>query len=460
MIARGRLGLRARAAIGFAATGLVVALLVALATYTMARRYLLEQRTASARTQAYAHARLVRSALRVPNAHIPTLLASVDGTSASSAALRYRGEWYASSIGGADVIPSDLSRIVGDKHAATQLVAAPDGRPALAIGVPIAAVEAEWYEMFPLDDLEHSMDLLARASLLAAGLASIVAGLLGWAGAGRVVRPLGPISDAAARVAGGDLRMRVAIPTDPDLRPLAESFNHMAESLEARIEREVRFTADVTHELRSPLAAVRASVDVLHRRRASLTSDAAAVLEVLGTHVAKLEQTVVDLLELARTDSGQVGLATEPVDLGALLTQLARDQPAEASVEVEAAVPSLIALDRRRIVQAIANIFQNAQAYAGGITAVRLQLSDDRQRARIEIDDRGPGVREDEREAIFGRFARGRAGLEVGGSSGTGLGLALVDEHVRMHGGSVWVEDASSGGARFVIELPLRMAPR
>ena len=452
---RRRLGLRARAAIGFAATGLVVSLLVALATYTMARRYLLEQRTASARTQAYAHARLVRSALRTPNAHIPTLLASVDGTSASNAALRYRGEWYASSIGGVDAIPADLARIVGDQHAATQLVAAPDGRPALAVGVPIAAVEAEWYELFPLHDLEHSMDLLARASLLAAGLASLVGGLLGWAGAGRVVRPLGPISLAAARVAGGDLRIRVGVPTDPDLRPLAESFNHMAESLEARIEREVRFTADVTHELRSPLAAVRASVDVLHRRRASLTSDAAAVLEVLGTHVAKLEQTVVDLLELARSDSGQAGLTTEAVDLGALLAQLARDQVPDAAVEIDPAVPPRVPLDRRRIVQAVANIFQNAKAYAGGVTLVRLRRSDDDERARIEIEDAGPGVREDEREAIFGRFARGRSGLEVGGASGTGLGLALVDEHVKSHGGSVSVEDSPGGGARFVIELPL-----
>ena len=73
---------------------------------------------------------------------------------------------------------------------------------------------------------------------------------------------------------------------------------------------------------------------------------------------------------------------------------------------------------------------------------------------RLEIDDRGPGISEEERDAIFGRFARGAAGVEAGSESGTGLGLALTAEHVRLHGGRVWVEDAPDGGARFLVDLP------
>lgn len=451
-----RFGLRARVATGFAATGLLVALAVALASYVLTRRYLLDQREDAATAQAYVHARLARSALRAGDADVAALMAGIDGGSASDAALRYRGQWYATVIGGADAVPRDLVRVVGDGHAGVQRVAGPGGRPHLAVGVPVRAVDAEWYELFPLGDVDRTLSLLARSSTVAAVGAALAAGGLGWAAAGRAVRPLAPFGEAAGRVAGGDLATRLPVPPDPDLRPLVVAFNDMAAALEARVEREIRFTADVTHELRSPLAAVRASVDVLQRRRATLTPDAAAVLDVLSQRVAGFERTVVDLLDIARTDAGTADVHAEPVELAPLVRELVAEHAPHARVVVGGdGAPAAVVADRRRIAQSLANVMVNAATYAGGTTAVTVEAGPDGG-ARILLDDRGPGVAPEERDAVFGRFARGSAGIEAGGATGTGLGLALVEEHVRLHGGRVWVEDAPGGGARFVIELPGR----
>lgn len=448
-----RVGLRARAAVGFAVTGLLVAVVVALTGYFLARRYLLDQRDDAARSQTYVNARLMRSALRVNDADIPALLASIDGGGASEAILRYRGTWYSTVIGGADAVPADLARVVGSGRAGLQRVAGADGRPRLAVGVPVPAVDAEWFEVFPLDDVERTLDLLAQASVLAGLAASLAAGGLGWAGAGRVVRPLGPIGVAAGRIAGGDLRTRLPTPDDPDLRPLVLAFNEMAAALEARVDREIRFTADVTHELRSPLAAIRAAVDVLQRRRSALSPDAANVLDVLSQRVTGFERTVVDLLDIARTDAGTAELRPEPIELRTFVEELVGEHAPAATLVVDEGVPARVRADRRRLAQSLVNVMENAAAYAGGTTRVEVECLSDGG-LRLTLDDEGPGVPPEEREAIFGRFNRGSAGIDAGASTGTGLGLAIVDEHVRLHGGRVHVEAAPGGGARFVFELP------
>ncbi|HVM03754.1 MAG TPA: HAMP domain-containing sensor histidine kinase [Acidimicrobiales bacterium] len=452
-MSRSRLfGLRGRVAIGFALTGLVVAVAVAVAGYVLARRYLLEQRDDAARSQAYAHARLVRSALRASDADLAALMASIDGGNASDAALRYHGEWYATVIGGADAVPRDLTRVVGAGHAGLQRTAGADGRPRLAVGVPVRAVDAEWYEIFPLDDVDRTLSLFARASSVAAVAASVVAGGLGWASAGRAVRPLAPVGAAAARIAAGDLATRLPVPADGELRPLVVAFNDMAAALESRVEREIRFTADVTHELRSPLAAIRASVDVLQRRRATFTADAAAVLDVLTQRVAGFERTVVELLDIARSDAGTAEVRAEPVDLEALVRDQLDEHAPGARLAMADGAPREIVADRRRLAQALANVMVNAGVYAGGTTQVTVAASDGG--VRIVLDDDGPGVPPEERDTVFRRFARGSAGVEAGTGTGTGLGLALVEEHLRLHGGRAWVEEAPGGGARFVFELP------
>jgi len=128
------------------------------------------------------------------------------------------------------------------------------------------------------------------------------------------------------------------------------------------------------------------------------------------------------------------------------------DVPVELDAELAGEV---VQADKRRIVRVIANLLDNAAKYGGGATSVSLRQADDG--VQIAVEDRGEGVPEEDRELIFNRFNRGTVAGRRGRSDGVGLGLALVAEHVNLHGGRVWVEDRPDGepGARFVVELPV-----
>ena len=448
--------LRLRATAGFGATGLFVAVAAGSLTYAAAQRYLVRQRESTAVHQAYVNARLARNVLRTQEPDVRAFLASLGGGTVSESVLRYRGEAFATSVAiGPDQVPGSLERVVGQGHAGHQRYRDARGELRLAVGVPVAAVDADYYELFSLAEVERTLELLAQSLAIGVAGAAVVAATVGWAAANRLVRPLRPVADAAEQIAGGALDTRLEVPADPDLRRLIEAFNRMAAALEERIERETRFAADVSHELRSPLAAVAAAVEIINRRRDQLPPQVTEAFTVLTEKVRLFQRMVLDLLEISRLDGGSAVLSDDVVDVRHLLDRIAALHSADdASIDVDAAVPSHIHADRRRLAQAIGNIFQNANLYAGGVT--RLGVTVPRPGAiRLEIDDSGPGIDDEERDAIFGRFARGAAGTAAGSSSGTGLGLALTAEHIRLHGGRVWVEPADGGGARFVVELPV-----
>lgn len=454
-VRRRRLGLRARAAIGFGVTGLLVAVVLATITYGLARGYLVDQRESTAEQQAYVNARLTRTVLRTSDPDIPSLLTSLGGGTASDTVLGHEGEWFSTSVRfGPDQIPADLARVVGDGHAGHQRYRDAAGDLRLAVGVPVAATNAAYYELFALDELERTLDLLVRSLAFGVAGAGLAAAAVGRAAAARLVRPLGPIADAAERIADGSLETRLAGIDDPDLRRLTNAFNTMASALELRIEREARFAADVSHELRSPLTAVAAAIEVIERRRQELPPQAIEAFTILASKVETFQRMVLDLLEISQVDAGTATLAEDLIDLEHFLPRVvARHGGEGAVVTFEEGAPTHVTADRRRLAQAIGNIVENAQRYAGGTTSVAVT----RPRpgvVRFTLDDHGPGVPAEERDAIFGRFARGEAGREAGTSSGTGLGLSLVAEHLRLHCGRVWAEDNPDGGARFVIEIP------
>jgi signal transduction histidine kinase len=168
---------------------------------------------------------------------------------------------------------------------------------------------------------------------------------------------------------------------------------------------------------------------------------------------------VSELLELSRADSGVEQLDAEPVRLGELVLQAAsRLDGAATTVEIEPEVASTAILaDKRRLERVLANLFGNAQSHGEGLATIKVSRRGDF--ARVEVEDNGPGVPLDEREAVFERFFRGAVSGRRGTDSGAGLGLALVAEHIAAHGGRVWVEDRDdprAPGARFVFEIPWR----
>ena len=403
---RRRLGLRARATIGFGFTAFVVTLGLAAVTHLVAKGYLVDQRESGAVRQAYVNARLARTALRSPDPDVRAFLAALGGDTASDTVVRYRGEWFSTSVAaGAEAVPPDLVRVVGENHAGRQRFRDPSGDLRLAVGVAIPAVDTLYFELFPLTELESNLNLLRRSLLIGVLVGTVVAAGVGWAAAAKVVRPLAPVADAAERIAAGALDTRLDDIADPDLRRFSDAFNRMAAALEERIEHETRFAADVSHELRSPLTAVAAAVEIIERRRDQLPPQVIEAFNVLTDKVQAFQQMLLDLLEISRVDAGTAQFDPEPIDLAHLVDRvLAMHDSSGATVTFVPGAPTQVVGDRRRLAQVIGNVVENAHRYADGVTAVTVEPAPGG-RVRVLVDDQGPGVSPEERHAIFGRFA-------------------------------------------------------
>ena len=247
---------------------------------------------------------------------------------------------------------------------------------------------------------------------------------------------------------------RLSRQADPDLDRLAASFNEMARALAARLQRAARFASAVSHELRSPLTTLMASVGVLNARRDELSDRSRTALDLLVSDLERFNRLVNDLLEISGYDAGVAALDPEEVNVAQFLEATAQGAGAIPVRLPPVAGSLVIVADKRRLARVMSNLLDNAQRYGGGSTAIGLEADEV---IRIVVEDQGPGVPVDEREAIFDRFFRGSAGGRRGNDGGTGLGLSLVVEDLRLHGGRVWVEERADGrkGARFVLELPL-----
>ena len=242
----------------------------------------------------------------------------------------------------------------------------------------------------------------------------------------------------------------------------------MVDQLQERIEREARFTSDVSHELRSPLTTLSASLDVLEAHPEELSGRAQRALVLLSADLHRFRRMVGDLLEISRSDTGSADVSLEEVQAGELVRQAvtasSRSLPSEVSAArgstVDPAVgDAWLSIDKRRFERVMANLLENAALYGGGATTVRASAGpvrgDGRHTVRIGVEDAGPGLEPTERARVFERFYRGHVAGRRGAGTGSGLGLALVAEHVRLNGGSVWAEEADGGGARFIVELPV-----
>jgi len=471
-----RLGLRARVTATFALGALLLSLIMGGVAYFTTRHYLVSERQNASQHQAYVNAKLVRTDLanHATVAHTRTevegLLGNADSGTASFSVLKLKGTWFArTSLVGHDALPVSMRELVGSGIPATESFALRfSGDPALAVGVPIPAVGADYFEVFDVNDLDNTLRILALA-LFAGGLITTVLGaVVGRWAASRSLRPLTGVSRAAVAIAGGQLDTRlVATTADPDLTGLTSSFNLMVDQLQERIQREARFTSDVSHELRSPLTTLAASLEVLEARGGELSPTARHALELLGADLRRFQRMVGDLLEISRSDTGSADVFLEEVSAGELVRRSVdanvRALPGGVgppTVTIDPAVgDAWLNIDKRRFERVMANLLENAALYGGGATEVRAEpgpeRDDGRATIRVSVRDHGTGVAPTERAKVFERFYRGHASGQRGAGTGTGLGLALVAEHVRLNGGTVWADEADGGGARFTVELPV-----
>ncbi|MFI5836687.1 sensor histidine kinase [Micromonospora sp. NPDC051300] len=330
------------------------------------------------------------------------------------------------------------------------------GRPRLlVVGGRIPGSTAELYVVTVEDDVVDALAPLRTASVVGWAAVVLVAAAVGNTLARRTLEPVGRASRAARAVAEGLLGTRLPVRGRDEFSAWAVSFNEMAEALEAKIEalsqaqaRERRFTADVAHELRTPVTALVAAASLLADGIDALPADPRRAAELLVADVVRLRRLVEDLLEISRLDAGREALATGAVDVAALVRRIAADAPAARVAVADDVSP--VVTDRRRLERILTNLVTNGIEHGGG----RLDVAVRRAGADlvVEVADQGPGIPAAHLPHIFDRFHKVDPAR---GGPGSGLGLAIARENARLLGGRLDVTSEVGLGARFRLTLPV-----
>jgi signal transduction histidine kinase len=301
-------------------------------------------------------------------------------------------------------------------------------------------------------DLVGSRTLLAHAAvgmILAALVLAAVVTLAAWAATRAALRPVDRMRLSAAALPAGE-RLPVPAPQD-ELRTLAEEFNLLLARRDEAVARLERFTGDAAHELRSPVAAIRAQAEVaVAHPEPGLAGE---TLQAIADEAARLTTLLSDLLALARADAGQRPPA-EPVDVVVAASgAMARAGTAGPALELVAPTPAAAMASPSEVALVLDNLVGNARRHACSL--VRIAVLPGGRWTRLVVEDDGPGVPEPDRVRIFDRFVR--LNPEAGG--GAGLGLPLVAALVQGRGGSVTVGAREGGGARFEVRWPTPPTP-
>ena len=288
-------------------------------------------------------------------------------------------------------------------------------------------------------------------SIIVYGSLPILLLLVGWAtwlAVGRSLRSIDAMRQRVDSISAADLTARVPVPpAEDEVSHLARTMNRMLDRIESAAQAQRRFIADASHELRSPLASMRATLDVTTTERGSQEDGAR-----LSVEVDRMAHLVNDLLLLAKMDEHAIARNESDVDLDDLLLAEASRLRAQTGLHVDLRfVPARVSGNPARLAQALRNLVDNAVRHAH--TKISLSLDVDSRDAILTVEDDGPGIPVGDRERVFERFVRldDHRGRLDGGS---GLGLAITKEIIESHGGTAGVDSGALGGARFVLKLP------
>jgi len=277
----------------------------------------------------------------------------------------------------------------------------------------------------------------------------------------RVLLPVRRLANAATRMSGGDLSVRIQPRGRDELAQLVTTFNGMAAALEDQVAeleqmgaRARQFAGDVSHELRTPLTAMTAVVGILHEHP-GLTGDAAAAARLVRQEVLHLNRLVEDLIEISRFDAGTAQLVIDEIDIA---NAVGRCLQARGWSSVCTDVPAGLTarVDRRRFDVVLANLVGNALRHGGPPVTVTAGIQPDGRdggQLAMEVRDHGPGLAPAAIPHVFDRFYK--ADTARARSEGSGLGLAIAWENARLHGGHIHAGNDPGGGAVFTVSLPL-----
>ncbi len=300
---------------------------------------------------------------------------------------------------------------------------------------------------------------LRNAAVIALPVSLLLIGFGGWIVAGRALRPLQRIAEATSRVTAHGLHERVPpIGGDPEITRLVAMLNEMMDRLEAGFHQATRFSADASHELKTPLAIMRGEIEQAIAN-ANAGSPEQRTLNSLLEETHRLGGIVRSLLLLSRADAGRLVTTHEKIDLTELVEELCDDAAASAEasgIQVESTLAPGIRVsgDVSLLRTAIANLLGNAVKHNQPGGKLRISLREENRAAYLEVANTSAPIAADEHDEIFERFRRGRAARDAA-REGTGLGLSLAREILTAHGGALTVaDDRGDGLVRFVAMLP------
>jgi two-component system sensor histidine kinase MtrB len=376
---------------------------------------------------------------------------------------------------GRAVVTPELRQAVADNPTRQQtqisdIVVGSSTVPAVMVGSSVEVPRAGRYDLYfiyPMEQEQATMALIARAFSLAVAILTVLLGAIAWVVTRQVVSPVRRAAGVAGRLASGELNERMPARGADDLALLATSFNAMADSLQTKIGEleglslvQQRFVSDVSHELRTPLTTIRMAVDLIHEARDGFVPTVARSAELLQGELDRFEELLADLLEISRFDAGAAVLDLEPVDLRTTAAKvveanatLARHRGSTVELIVEEA-PAEAEIDERRVERILRNLVVNAIEHGEG-RPVTVHVASSDTAVAVLVEDLGVGLRPGESSVVFNRFWRADP-ARARTSGGTGLGLAISLEDARLHDGWLQAWGKSGAGSRFRLTLPRR----
>lgn len=338
------------------------------------------------------------------------------------------------------------------------LVTAPDGVRWRVYVLPLADARGYLVGLASLEAIDASVTRFRQLILLFTVTGAVLTLVSSWFLAGRALRPVALLTDTASAIARSrEFARRVPVTADRDeLGRLAATFNEMLTSLEQAYQAQQRFVADASHELRAPLTAIQANLELLERQVAMPPGERQEAVAEASREARRLARLVADLLALARADAG-VALHRQRVDLdGVVLETLgqARLLARGHHLEVERLEPVVVEGDPDRLQQLLLVLLDNALKYTPGTGRVTLALRREAGVAEVRVRDTGIGIPPDELPRVFERFYRADP-ARARDPGGTGLGLAIAQWIARQHGGQLVLESQPGHGTTAILRLPV-----
>jgi heavy metal sensor kinase len=346
--------------------------------------------------------------------------------------------------------PADAARRLPPLAPAVRVLSVPVGKPVRFI-LQVGKFEA---------DLPRLRALLMTTLAIGLVLGLPGAALGGWWLAGRALAPVRAMTESANRIEAENLAERLPQPPqDDELGKLACTFNQLLDRLQEAFQRERRFTADISHDLRTPLALVKGSIGVALNRPRSAAELQDTLTEIDG-QIDRISGLLNATLALSRADTGQLGALFAPLNLSELLTDLAEttasytEEKRGQTLTSEIAPALWVRGDRDHLTRLFLNLLDNAVEYTPPGGAIRLSAALDGEHVQATVEDSGIGIAPEDLPHVFDRFYRVDKSRTTANGDHAGLGLSIAQAVARAHGGEVSVESESGQGSKFIVRLP------